>query len=176
MLQPPVTITENIRGDINAPVLLVEYGDFQCPHCRLAYPHVKKTLMDFGEKVAFVSRNFPITASHPMALSTAMVAEATAGIGKYWEFIETVYKNQDMLSEGLDGLVEIAGIVGLDTAFITEALINKESLKKIEADQKSGLENGVKGTPTFFINGVKHLGSFNHTDLKIAIDAALAVK
>ena len=176
MLQPPVSITENIRGNISAPVLLVEYGDFQCPHCRLAYPHVKKILMDFGEKVAFVSRNFPITASHPMALSAALLAEATTRIGKYWEFTETVYKNQDMLADGLDGLVEIGSILGLDTTFITEALINKESLKKIENDQKSGLENGVKGTPTFFINGTRHLGTYNHADLKIAIDAALEVK
>ena len=170
-LQIPVTAVDHAEGEVGAPITLVEYGDYECPACSAAYPIVKAVQKHFGEKLRVVFRNFPLTKLHPQAESAAEVAEFAAAHARFWEMHDGLYENQDEL--GLPLYLALAESLDLRAADLTEALEKHSFRPKVRADFSGGLKSGVNGTPTFYINGKRHDGSFELEDLVGAIDAAL---
>jgi len=159
------------QGDKDAPCTLVEYGDYQCPSCGQAYPIVKRVQKHFGKRLSFVFRNFPLTQMHPYAEPAAETAEFAAAHEKFWEMHDLLYENQDRLDDEL--LVELAQALHLVPAQLLKALETKEFQPRVRADSSAGARSGVNGTPTFFINGQRHDGSYDFASLVEAIDLVL---
>lgn len=153
ILKPAVSAQDHILGSLQAKIILVEYGDYQCPHCRNAHPLLKKLLASKGEEVGFVFRNFPIQSSHPMALPAALAAEAAEKQGKFWEMHDLIYENQQKLHP--DFLLELAESLKLDTLAFQKDMQDPVLSDRIENDIESGARSGVNGTPSFFVNGHK---------------------
>lgn len=171
-LRIPVGPEDHIQGDARAPVTLVEYGDYECPHCGRAYPIVKKVQQHFGKRVRFVFRNFPLSEAHPHAEEAAETAEFAGVNGKFWPMHDLLFENQDRLTRPLFG--ELARTLELDTAALQKALETREYAPRVRADFSGGARSGVNGTPTFFINGRRHDAPFDYEDLVEAIDAELS--
>jgi len=166
----PVSERDHIRGPANAPVTMVEYGDYECPYCGQANIVVDKILGQVGDRLRFVFRNFPLTEIHPHAEHAAEVAEAAGAIDKFWEIHDILYANQDALDD--PHLAEYAISLGVSPAVVRRALASHGYLPRIREDFLSGVRSGVNGTPTFFINGVRHDGSYDFETLMAAIAAA----
>src|ERR1700728_2677314 len=150
-LKTPVSATDHIQGDPKAPIVLVEYGDYQCPHCGHAYPIVKRVQKHFSERLAFVFRNFPLAEMHPMAEDAAETAEFAAAKGKFWEMHDAIFENQESL--GVPMLLELAETLKLSPKELETALSAGTYAEHVKTDFMSGVRSGVNGTPTFFING-----------------------
>jgi protein-disulfide isomerase len=155
ILKVPVNGDDNHQGNRNAAITLVEYGDYQCPHCRRAYPLVKRLLEEKGEELNFVFRNFPLKKIHPLAFSAAVSAEAAGKQKKFWEMHDVIFENQNKITAHF--LLILAGEIGLDIAQLERDLQSEEIRIKIENDFYSGILSGVNGTPSFFINGSRLL-------------------
>ena len=153
-LRIPIGPNDHVQGNPEtAKIVLVEYGDYQCPYCGHAFPLVKKFVEEYGDDVAFIFRNFPLTDSHQYAMPAATIAEAAGKQGKFWEMHDLIYENQDNLNEEM--LKESAKSLQLDFNKI-ENDINTADLKdKIENDFEGGVRSGVNGTPSFFVNDQK---------------------
>lgn len=173
-LKIPVTAADHIQGDEEAPITLVEYGDYECPHCGHAHPVVKRLQKRFGKRLRFVFRNFPLKQIHPNAEPAAEAAEFSATKGRFWEMHDGIFENQQNL--GLPLLLEIAKAIGLRAPDLRDALENGEYAPRVRQDFLGGARSGVNGTPTFFINGRRHDGSFELADLAGAIDDQLSQK
>lgn len=150
-LRIPVNSNDHILGNPQAVVTLLEYGDYQCPSCGMAYPIIKRLMKQFYGELRFVFRNFPLREAHQFAMMAALAAEAAALQNKFWEMHDIIYENQD----DLDGnsLLHYAEVLNLDLQRFTNDLQNRNLLIKIEKDFESGVRSGVNSTPTFFING-----------------------
>jgi protein-disulfide isomerase len=170
-LQIPVSPADHMQGDPTAPVILVEYGDYECPHCRRAYPIVKRVQKHFGHRLAFVFRNFPLKEMHPNAEPAAETAEFAATRDRFWEMHDQIYDNQPVLDVSL--LFDLARSLELPEMSLRMALQNHEFAPRIRADFLGGVRSGVNGTPTFFINGQRHDGSWDYDDLLAVIEARL---
>jgi len=155
----PVNNNDQIWGDANAPLELVEYGDYECPYCGRAYPMVKEILRILGSDLRFVFRNFPLSRIHPHAFSAAVAAEAAARQGQFWEMHDILFEHQMTLEKG--DILLFAGSLGLDIARFKDDLEQKALIDKVEADFESGIRSGVNRTPTFFINGKKYEGEWS---------------
>ena len=165
----------NKLGSSSAKVVLVEFGDFQCPACAQAHPITKQFIEEYGDKLQFVFRNFPLPL-HKNAVVAAQAAEAAGDQGKYWEMYDMLYVNQDAWSESNDALkifTTYAEQLGLDVAKFRDTISKKKHIDKINADTDDGIKLGVNSTPTFFINGEKQSGGINYSVFKEKIDAAL---
>ncbi len=171
-LRVPVTPDDHIQGDEDAPVTLLEYGDYQCPFCGRAYYITKELQKNYGPQLRFVFRNFPLSEIHPLAEPAAEAAEFAGAHGRFWEMHDGLYENQDSL--GLPLFVELADDLGLSETGLQRALAEHQFLPKIRADFLGGVRSGVNGTPTFFVNGARHEGSYEYEDLAAEIDARLA--
>jgi len=147
-------------GNTNAALTLVEYSDFQCPSCRRAHSVVKRLLKERSNDLHFVFRNFPLSQFHQHAYDAAASAEAAGKQSKFWEMHDLIFENQDNLDANL--LTSLAQDIGLDPAQFANDRRSDEVRKKIEMDFESGIGSGVKGTPTFFLNGIRIL-SFKGT-------------
>jgi protein-disulfide isomerase len=158
---------DRILGPVDAPLTLVEYGDFECPYCGRAYYELKDVEEQMGAQLRFVFRNFPITSAHPHAEAAAMAAEAAAGQGKFWDMHSMLYENQDALDD--DSLWEYASALGLDLPTFDRDMTSRRFLRKVREDFMSGVRSGVNGTPTFFINGYRHEGAFDAAALLDAL-------
>lgn len=169
VLKVPVTATDHIQGDEHADITLVEYGDYECPHCGHAYPIVKRVQKHFGKPLRFVFRNFPLGEMHPYAEDAAETAEFAAAQGKFWEMHDAIYENQDRLDDAL--LLELAGSLKLSAPALKKSLQTGEYTPKVKNDFSGGVRSGVNGTPTFFINGQRHDGPFEYADLVAGINA-----
>ena len=167
VLKAPVTSRDHILGPANAPVTLVEYGDYECPHCGAAHPIVKLVLEHFGKNIRFIFRHFPLSQVHPSAQAAAESAEFAGAHGRFWEMHDGIYENQDRL--GLPLLFALASALGLSEASLREALVNGTYAEKVKGDFLGGVRSGVNGTPSFFINGQQHLGSYAFEELVAAI-------
>lgn len=164
-LMIPVMIErDHIEGPSNAPLTLVEYGDYQCPYCGAAYPEVKKVQKQLGSELRFVFRNFPITGSHEFAQHAAVIAEAAGAQGKFWEMHDFLYEHQNLLGDD-DSIFAYAQELGLDMQRFTEEIRNDAYLNRIREDFKGGIRSGVNGTPTFYIKGIRYHGSPTAKDL-----------
>ncbi len=160
---------DHIRGPVDARVTVVEYGDFECPHCGQAEPFVRELLRDFGD-VRYVWRHLPLSDVHVNARLAAEAAEAAADQNAFWEMHDLLLDNQDALRP--DDLVGYAERLGLDTARFTAALREHVGAARVEDDVDSADLSGVSGTPTFFINGRRHHGAYDTATLSDAVRAA----
>ena len=168
-LKTPVTSKDHIQGDPHASVVLVEYGDYQCPHCGHAYPIVKRVQKHLGSRLAFVFRNFPLREAHPDAELAAETAEFAGEHDRFWEMHDAIFENQENL--GLPLVLELARALKLPADELESALSNGIYSGRVQADFSSGVRSGVNGTPTFFINGHRHDGPFEFEDLIAAIES-----
>jgi protein-disulfide isomerase len=170
-LKAPVTPQDHIQGPKNAQITLVEYGDYECPHCGHAYPIVKRVQKHFAKDLSFVFRNFPLSEMHPHAESAAESAEFAGAEGKFWEMHDGLFENQERLGEPLYS--KLAQELGLSSAALLEALADGTYEKRVRADFSGGVRSGVNGAPTFFINGKRHDGPFEYENLVTAIQKEL---
>ena len=171
-LTVPVGPRDHTSGPENAPLTLVEYGDFQCPHCRNAFPIVKQVQQQLGARLRFVFRNFPLSQIHPEAEHAAEAAEAAGAQGAFWQMHDRLFERQFALDD--DSLVEYAQELGLDADRLRGELDAGTYRAKVRDDFMSGVKSGVNGTPTFFINGVRYDGSYDLGSLLEAISAAVS--
>jgi protein-disulfide isomerase len=170
LLKTPVTARDHWRGDPDAPVVLVEYGDYQCPYCAAAHPVVKELLDGFHTSLALVFRHFPLSEAHPMAIPAAQTAEFAGERNRFWEMHDALYMNQPRL--GPQALFALADALGLPENELQAALTSGAYADRIRSDFLSGVHSGVNGTPCFFINGVRHDGGWSFEELAAAIEAA----
>ncbi len=156
-LTVPVADRDHVEGPAEAPVVLVEYGDYQCPYCGAAYPVIKQLQKEMGAQLRFVFRNFPITNAHPQAEWAAETAEAASAQGKFWPMHDFLYENQQFFGDN-PYFVKFEEKLQLDVPRLSKEVASRAYLPRIEEDFSSGLRSGVNGTPTFFINGVRYDG------------------
>jgi protein-disulfide isomerase len=152
----PIANRDHIQGPIDAPVALVEYGDYECPYCGAAHPIVKAVQKRMGKRLCFAFRNFPLTNMHPYAEHAAEAAEAAGAQGKYWEMHDVLFENQDALED--EALAEYAAALGLDARRLIREVETGAHSERVREDFRSGARGRVNGTPTFFINGARYEG------------------
>jgi Na+/H+ antiporter NhaA/predicted DsbA family dithiol-disulfide isomerase len=160
---------DHVRGPVDAPVTVVEYGDFECPYCGQAEPVVRELLGDFGD-VRYVWRHLPLNDVHPNAQIAAEAAEAAADHGAFWEMHDILLAHQDALSPS--DLVRYAEQLGLDAERFENTLREHGAAARVAEDVDSADLSGVSGTPTFFINGRRHYGAYDIATLSAAVRAA----
>jgi protein-disulfide isomerase len=163
---------DHVRGPEDAPVTLVEYGDFECPYCGRAEPIIRELLADRGDDIRFVFRHLPLGDVHPHAQLAAEATEAAGSQGKFWEMHDLLLDHQDALT-GRD-LLRSADELGLDVDQFRDELKRHEHAPRIARDVESAELSGVSGTPTFFINGQRHHGAYDIDTLTKAVSAARA--
>jgi protein-disulfide isomerase len=166
-LTPRVSPRDHISGNKDALVTLVEYADYQCPYCGAAHPVVKALQKSLGKKLRFVFRNFPLTNSHPYALFAAQAAEAAALQGKFWEMHDLIFENQERLEPEI--LTTWAHKIGLDLPQFAKVMTQGTVTNRIEEDYEGGVQSGVDGTPSFFINGRRYEGEDDYESLHAAL-------
>ncbi len=169
-LAVPVSSRDHIRGPALTPVTLVEYGDFECPYTRRARPVVRRLRQDFGDQLRFVFRNFPLMRIHPHAQAAAEAAEAAAAQGRYWEMHDLLFDNQRHLED--EDLRRYASKLHLDMARFGRELAEHAHARRVREDFRGGLKSGVRGTPTFFVNGLRHDGRNDIAALRAAVEQA----
>ena len=169
-LTTPVSEADHRSGPEDAPVTLVEYGDFECPHCGTAYPIVEHVRGKMGARLQFVFRHFPLTEAHPHAMHAAEAAEAAGAQGKFWHMHGMLFEHQDALEDA--DLFRYAKALHLDGKRFAGELASEAHAARIREQIRSGIRSGVNGTPTFFINGVRYDGSWEASDLLAALEAA----
>ena len=158
---------DHIQGPDDAPVTLIEYGDFECPHCGWAYPIVKEVLKRLGDQLRFVFRHFPISTVHPHAKSAAEAAETAGGQGKFWEMHDYLFEHQDALDD--EHLRKYAIALGLNVERYDKDMVEHTYAQKVREDFLSGVRSGANGTPTFFINDVRYDGLWDVDNLHRAL-------
>jgi protein-disulfide isomerase len=149
-----VSPDDHILGPPDAPITLVEYGDFECPNCLAAYPVIQGLLASLENRLRFVFRHFPIVLSHDHAQKAAEAAEAAGAQGKFWEMHDLLFEHQDELDTV--SLIAYAGTLGLDVERFTRELQSGTYADRVYDDRAGGEVGGVSWTPTFFVNGVRY--------------------
>ena len=161
---------DHVQGPPDAPATLVEYGDYECPFCGAAYRSVKAVQDVMGDSLRFAFRNFPITTAHPHAQQAAEAAEAAGAQGKFWEMHDVLFENQHQLD--FEDLHQYAEMLDLDVDRFDLELASHAYADRVREDFMSGVRSGVNGTPTFFINGIRHDGSYRPATLLAALQQA----
>ncbi|HLJ38465.1 MAG TPA: thioredoxin domain-containing protein [Steroidobacteraceae bacterium] len=169
----PVTAADHTLGPEHAPVVLVEYGDFECPLCKQAAPTVRMLLERFAGRVRLVFRHFPLEEAHPHALAAAEAAECAGEQGKFWEMHDLLWANQEHLA--LRHLHGYAGRLGLDMARFTAEMDDHVYLQRVREHQESGRHSHVRSTPGFFVNGTIQDVSFGLSRLFDAVESSASV-
>jgi protein-disulfide isomerase len=159
-------VSEHVRGVADAPVTVVEYGDYECPYCAAAAPVLSQLVDESEGRVRLVFRNFPLADRHPYALTAALAAEAAGAQGAFWPMHDLLFQRQDRLTDGaLRGYAESLGLDG--------DLVVGESAQafgdRVEADFAEGLAAGVEGTPTLFVDGARYTGRMELGALRRAV-------
>ena len=170
-LAVPVTEQDHTQGPTDAPVTLVQYGDYECPYTRQSTTGVRAIQQQLGTQLRFVFRNFPLTEIHQHALHSAEAAEAADAQGKFWEMHDYIFHHQHTLEDA--DLKRFAEAVRLDSTHFEQDMTQHKQLSRIKADVEGGERSGVQGTPTFYINGVRHDESWEQDALLAAIQKAL---
>ncbi len=161
------------RGPDDAAVTIIEFSDFQCPYCGRFFQQTLPQLMaQYGNRVRFVYRDFPLDQIHPNARNAAMAAECADDQGKFWEYHDVLFSNQQAL--GVPDLKRYAEELGLDAEAFAECLDSQKYNGEVDADLRDGLRAGVTGTPTFFINGKRVVGAQPLQTFQTLIEQALA--
>jgi protein-disulfide isomerase len=167
-LDDPVTDADHVRGDHEAPILLVEYGEFECPDCGRAY-HVIKQLLEESPEVRFVFRHLARDDVHPFSERSAQAAEAAGAQGKFWEMHDFLFERQHQLE--VADLLRHAADLGLDVVAFQRDLMERVHLPKVRDQLRSATEMGVTHTPTLFIDGVEYTGPVTLDALRRALGA-----
>ena len=170
----PVGERDHVKRSLNAPVMLVEYGDYECPHCQEVYPILHELKERMGNRLAYIFRHFPISRQHENAQLAAEAAEAAAAQGKFWEMHHRLFTHQNEL--GFDDLLRHASAIGLDVELFRRDLEAHTYADRVREDFMSGVRSGVNGTPTFYINGIRYDGAWDFKSLLEAIEKPLGVK
>ena len=173
-LTPPVSERDHVKRSLEASVVLVEYGDYECPHCQEVYPILYELKERMGNRIAYVYRHFPISRQHPNALLAAEAAEAAAAQGKFWEMHHRLFTHQNEL--GFEDLLRHASAIGLDADLFRRELEEHTYTDRVREDFMSGVRSGVNGTPTFYINGTRYDGAWDFESLLEAIEKPLGVQ
>jgi len=161
---------DHVRGTLDAPVVLTEFADFECPYCGDAAAVLERILKKYGERVALVFRHYPLP-MHPHAAAAAEASEAAAAAGKFWEMHDQLFAHQKALAD--PDLAAYAEAVGVPAARIADAIAKGQYEARIERDVESGNDSNVEGTPALFVNGFAYEGEVSFADLSEAIEAAL---
>lgn len=150
-LKPAVNTGDHHFGNQQASVILVEFGDFECPHCSHAHPLIKRLLKEMGDDIHFVFRHFPLQEIHPHAYMAAIAAEAAGKQNKFWQMHDLIFENQQRLNANV--LLDLAQEINLELQQFASDWKSEPVQGKVESDFESGVRSGVNGTPTFFLNG-----------------------
>ena len=169
-LATPVGERDHARGPLSAPLVLLEYGDYECPHCGTAYQVVKELCAAFGAELTFVYRNFPLTNVHTHAQRAAETAEWAGLAGRFWDMHDYLFEHQNRLDDR--GLLAAAAALALDARDLQHAWQSYRLIPRVKEDFLGGIESGVSGTPKFFINGRRHDGLATFAELSAALEAA----
>ena len=166
-----VTVSESdhSRGSADAPITLVEYGDYECPYCGRSAPIIERLRDTHGERLRFVFRHFPLNSVHPRAAVMAQAAEAAGAQGKFWQMHDLLYSLQDELEDWAPDRLALR--LGLEVYQFDADLSGGRFAARVEADVAGGRRSGVGGTPTFFVNGVRVAGK-TEDDLRAAVEGA----
>jgi protein-disulfide isomerase len=170
-LTTPIGPEDHTIGPPTARVTLVEYGDYECPFCGRAHPVVQQILRLLPDDLLFAFRHFPLTQIHSHALDAAIAAEAAGAQGRFWEMHNLLFTHQDRLAAR--DLLVLARNIDLDLEQFAEDLTQRKYEPRVRRDFQSGIRSGVNGTPTFFINGVRHNGSWSLESLLDGIRTAI---
>ena len=157
-LRPPLGPGDHVLGAPDARIMLVEYGDYECPYCGQVHPIVSALQRELGEDLCVAFRHFPMGQAHPHATRAAQAAEAAGLQGRFWEMHDLLFENQDRLEEPY--LRRYAERLGLDLHRFDRDIESEEVAAKVRSDFLSGARSGVNGTPTFFVNGERYDGSW----------------
>ena len=171
-LAVPPEPTDHLLGSEHARVTLIEYGDFECPSCKVAATAPKLLLERFPSRIRFVFRHFPVQEAHPHAQMAAEAAEAAAAQGKFWPMHDMLFQNQAHLKD--KDLYRYAAELGLDMARYTAEMDDHIYLQKVREHVESARRSHIRATPTFFVNGVVQDISFGMLALHQAVEAAVA--
>jgi protein-disulfide isomerase len=169
-----VSDRDHIQGPPTAAATLVEYGDYECPFCRQAHSIVKEVQQRLGRRLRFVYRHFPLAEIHPHAPRAAEAAEAAGSQGRFWEMHDLLFENQPALADA--DLLRYATFLGLDLPRFVSELAQHVHEPRVREDFMSGVRSGVNGTPTFFVNGIRHDGPWDADTLSDALLAASHVR
>jgi protein-disulfide isomerase len=159
-------VTEHVRGASDAPVTLVEYGDYECPYCAAAAPVLRQLVDESEGRVRLIFRNFPLADRHPYALTAALAAEAAGAQGDFWSMHDLLFERQDRLGDR--ALSAYADALGLDGGLVVGRPAQAFG-DRVEADFAGGLAAGVEGTPTLFIDGARYTGRMEIDVLRRAV-------
>jgi protein-disulfide isomerase len=170
-LTVPVTGRDHTIGPETAPVVLLEYGDYECPFCGAAHHSLKQLFHTVGDEVLYAFRHFPLTQIHLHAQQAAEAAEAAGAQNRFWQMHNMLFEHQDRL--GADHLLGYAEALGLDVERFASDLSTHRHAPRIREDFLTGIRSGVNGTPTFFVNGIRHNGGYDTASLLAAIEAAV---
>jgi NhaA family Na+:H+ antiporter len=172
-LTVPVSEKDHIQGSPDAQIVLVEYGDFQCPHCRLVHYDIQALQEYLGDRLRYVFRHLPITSTHPQAQLAAEAAEAAGAQGKFWEMHDALFE-----AETLDraNILWIASQIGLDMDQFAYDLDNNVYADRVREDFNNGIRSGANGTPTFFVNGNRYDGAWDLESLMETIEKPLGAR
>lgn len=171
-LKPPVSGQDHMQGEPGAPIELVEYGDYECPHCGRAYPIIKRIQEKMGSGLKFVFRNFPLAESHPHATNAAISSEVAGAQGKFWEMHDLLYENQFNLRDS--DILKYAARAGTNADQFKRDMKEETFAAKVQDDFESGIRSGVNGTPSFFINGRKFGGDWSEEPFLEHLKSVLA--
>ncbi len=166
-LTVPISGRDHVRGPAVARYTLLEYGDFECPYCGAAHRVVEQLLAMMGEEITFAFRHFPLSQVHPHAQQAAEAAEAAGAQGRFWEMHDMLFEHQDRL--GAQDLLGYAAALRLDLRRFALELEQRVHAPRVREDFMSGIRSGVNGTPTFFVNGVRHNGGWDFGSLVEAL-------
>jgi len=167
-----VTKDDHIRGNVKAAVTLVEFSDMQCPFCGRFHPTMQQVMKDYGDKVRWVYKHFPLESIHPYARPLAEASECAAEQGKFWEFVDADFSRQSEI--GTDFAEKIAGELKLDMGKFKSCVSSRKYKDRVSADYSAGLAAGVQGTPHTLVNGIALSGALPYEQVKAVIDQALA--
>ena len=152
----PISAHDHGLGPVDAQLTLLQYGDFQCPHCAHAHPTVMEIARELSDSLRYVFRHFPLRDVHPQAQRAAEAAEAAANQGRFWEMASLLYENQENLDDS--SLIRYAKKANLDVGRFKKDLSSGVHSARVRSDWLGGIRSGVQGTPTIFINGEQYQG------------------
>ena len=150
----PIQDDDHIAGSDTATVTIVAYCDFECPYCGRAYPIIKRLQARLGDRLRFVFRHFPLIHKHPLAQQAAEAVESADAQGQFWAMHDLLFENQKALEQ--DDLYVYGASLDLDVGRFEREVVDRVYKSRVDRDIRSGQQSGVTGTPTFFINGVRH--------------------
>jgi protein-disulfide isomerase len=168
-LTPPIEDADHVRGERGAPLDLVMFGDFQCPFCLGAQSVLHRVHSRLGDRLVFAFRHLPIPERHPLSPLAAEASEAAAAQARFWEYHDALFQAQPKLSR--ETMLEVGRELGIDAERMAAEIDADVHRDRIERDLASAEQSGATGTPTFFVNGIRHFGAYDASSLVEALEA-----